>query len=536
MSSQDAELSTIDGLQPPSTYAPYGAFGAARVPALTIAWHPTLERVGDRALLSMSPGGSPIPLSRLEPDFSPPGSATGEPLGDPHVSRKPIHLLKLENDYIRIDTQGSSTRVVANGTPLEGSRDFSPLDLEAGIVLELANRVVLLLHLDELRQETGEDLGLVGASHGIERVRREIRRLASLDVPVLIRGETGTGKELVAQALHNAGVRRNRPFVAVNMGAIPAALAAAELFGSDRGAFTGAVRSHAGYFGAAEDGTLFLDEVGEIPLDVQASLLRALDVGEVQPLGAARVRETNARIVAATDADLEVKVQSGMFRGPLLHRLASYELVLPPLRQRRDDIGRLFLHFLRVELERFGKTDRIGDHGGKVLPTSFIAALVRHDWPGNVRQLRNVVRQIVLGSHDAGPLDPGPALASLMSSSPTPPGGGAGGQGESSASAAKEPPISLRRKPSEVSEEELLEALRVCDFDVKATAERLGISRTSLYALVEDNPKVRRASDLDREEILRVLRECDGNVELTARRLEVSKVALQRRISELKIA
>jgi two-component system, NtrC family, nitrogen regulation response regulator GlnG len=530
VASQDSDLSTLDGLNL-SAYAPEEAFGISVAPALTVIWHPTLERVGDRALLPLRLGGAGVLVSRLEPDFSTPGSSKREPLGDPHMSRKPICLRELENGCIRVETQGSPMRVVANGIPVEGHRDFPLKDLQAGIVLELANRVVLLLHLDELRHESGDGFGLVGASHGIERVRREIRKLASLDVPVLVRGETGTGKELVARALHDAGVRKPRPFVAVNMGAIPPALAAAELFGSDKGAFTGAVR-HGGFFGAAEDGTLFLDEVGETPPDVQASLLRALDVGEVQPLGAGRMRETRARIVAATDADLEVKVQTGTFRGPLLHRLASYELVIPPLRQRRDDIGQLFLHFLRAELDRFGEPDRLGDKAW--LPASFIAALVRHDWPGNVRQLRNIVRQIVLGSHDAGPLDPGPALAMLLGTTPFAGGGGSSG-GDGATSVTKEPISPRFRKPGDVGEEEMLEALRACNFDLKATAERLGISRTSLYARVEQSPHVRRANDLERDEILAVLRECDGNVELTARRLGVSKAALQRRMRELKI-
>ncbi|MDI1444970.1 sigma-54 dependent transcriptional regulator [Polyangium sp. 6x1] len=541
MPSQDAELSTLDGLNPP-THGPEAGFGISHVPALTIVWHPTLGRVGDRALLPLRYGGTDVLLSRLEPDFSSPGSSKREPLGDAHVSRTPIRLLRLENECIRIDTQGSPARVVVNGNPLEGCRDLSASDLKAGIVLELANRIVLLLHLDELRQESDDDLGLVGASLGIERVRREIRQLASLDVPVLVRGETGTGKELVARALHYTGARRGRPFVAVNMGAIPPALAASELFGSDRGAFTGAVRSHLGYFGAVKNGTLFLDEVGEMPLDVQAHLLRTLDVGEVQTLGASRIGETEARIVAATDADLEVKVQTGAFRGPLLHRLASYELVIPPLRQRRDDIGRLLVHFLHAELERFGRADQLT--ASKMgLPTAFIAALVRHDWPGNVRQLRNVVRQLVLGSPDTGPLDPGPALAALMSTTPAPASGGGpspGGSVWNTAAEAAGPvskePISPRRnrKPSDVTEEELLDAMRACNFDLKATAERLGIPRTSIYGLVAQH-KVRRASDLDREEIMRSSLECEGTVEQMAKHLGVSKVALQRRMRELKI-
>ena len=537
MSSQDAELSTLDGLSPP-THAddPETGFASAHVPTLTIVWHPTLERVGDRALLPLRPDGGGVVVSRLEPDFSRPGSSKHEPLADAHVSRTPIRLVWLENECIRIEKQGSPTRVVVNAAPLESCRDFSTDELQAGIVLELANRVVLLLHLDEVRQESEDTFGLVGASLAIERVRREIRQLASLDVPVLVRGETGTGKELVARALHYTGLRKNRPFVPVNMGAIPSTLAASALFGADKGAFTGAVH-HQGYFDTAGEGTLFLDEVGEMPLDVQANLFRALDDGgELQRLGTPRKRETLARIVAATDADLEAKVQAGAFRAPLLHRLASYELVIPPLRQRRDDIGRLFVHFLYAELDRFGKVHRIA--ANKVwLPASFLAALVRYEWPGNVRQLRNVVRQLVLGSHDAGPLDPGPALAALLVTPPPPPvGGGVSPGGDAGAPPTKAPisPRRSNRKASDVTEEELLEALRACNFDMKATAERLRIPRSSVYDLVEQH-KVRRASDLTKEEILRCLRECDGNVELTARNLGVSKVALQRRMRELKI-
>jgi two-component system, NtrC family, nitrogen regulation response regulator GlnG len=293
------------------------------------------------------------------------------------------------------------------------------------------------------------------------------------------------------------------------------------------------VRAHGGFFGAADNGTLFLDEVGETPLDVQASLLRALDTGEVQPLGAARTRHAQARIIAATDADLDARVRMGTFRAPLLHRLSSYELVLPPLRQRRDDIGLLLLHFLRVELGRAGAGRSGAAERGALpsLPGPFVAALARYRWPGNIRQLHNVVCQIVLGSDSADMLRPSPALSELFASAE--PRGHESEANDPGAAAAPEP--AQRRKPSDVGEEELLAALRVCRFDLKATAERLGISRTSLYALVEQCPKVRRASDIDAEELRRCLEECDGNIAKMAENLEVSRHALQRRLRELKI-
>lgn len=539
VSTRDADLSTLD--VPAAIKSSRGGEGdsdAELLPALTILYHPRLERIGDRALLPRLASGAAVHLSRLEPVFEPPRAGLGEPLGDGHLSRKPIRLLKLGDGRIRVEARDTPTRVVARGELLEGSRDYAPDELRAGVVIELMARVVLLLHLGEPGPSGGDDLGLVGESHAIERVRRQIRRLAELDVPVLIRGETGSGKELVAQALHGAGSRRVRPFVAVNMGAIPPSLAGAELFGAERGAFTGSVRGHAGYFGAAEEGTLFLDEIGETPLDVQAALLRALDSGEIQPLGAARGRRVRVRVVAATDADLEAKVRAGAFRAPLLHRLASYELHVPPLRERRDDVGRLFSHFLRAELGLLGQARRLegADAGGKPwLPPSLVAALARHDWPGNVRQLRNVVRQIVVGSPESGSLSLDQALARLSSA-----GGAPAPRGAASADREPDPPAARaqagRRKPTEVTEDELIEALRACRWDFKSTADRLRIARTSLYALVDACSKVRRASDLDPGDIERCYRECGGDVEQMASRLQVSKHALQRRIRELRLS
>jgi DNA-binding NtrC family response regulator len=532
--SGNAELSTLDGT-PEGPDSP-GARLTGAAPMLTIVAHPNARRVGDRVALSAVPLGGSAGISRLEPAFASPRAARGEPLADGHLSRSPFRIHRREGGAVELDVRETATRVVADGIPVHDTLLVDRAALTRGVVLELADSVALVLNEGEPMSEPDDDLGLVGESAEIARVRREIRVLTDLDVTVLVVGETGSGKELVARAIHRAGARRDRPFVAINMGAIPPSLAGAELFGAERGAFTGAVRDHAGHFRAAEDGTLFLDEVGETPVDVQAMLLRALDSGEVQPLGSSQPRPVRARVIAATDADLEELVRRGAFRAPLLHRLASYTVVVPPLRNRRDDIGRLIQHFLRLEQGqqiKGGVQPRPSPDASdlQVLSASMVAALCRYDWPGNVRQLRNAVRQLVVGSR-GGSVAAGPALSRILSAS-------FGGTATSLPNEVVRTSPAFeregRRRPNDVTEDELLQTLRACRWDLKLTAERLRISRTSLYALVEASPHVRRVADIDPAEIARVYEECEGNPDRMIERLGVSKHALARRLRELRI-
>ena len=232
------------------------------VPALTIVSHPVTHRAGERCLLERLTTGGEVSLSRNAPDFSRPDRVLGQALGDPFVSRKPIRFAPGPDGGVRVIVDPGGTRVIA-GVVVDGSAEFTADELVRGVPLELAERVVLLLHLVDRRvEDTSEALGMVGASTGIRRVRAAIERVVDLVVPVLIRGETGTGKELVARAIHDRSPRRDGPFVSVNLGAIPRELAAAELFGSTRGAYTGASRDRDGLFRTAHGGTLFLDEVG----------------------------------------------------------------------------------------------------------------------------------------------------------------------------------------------------------------------------------------------------------------------------------
>jgi DNA-binding NtrC family response regulator len=227
----------------------------------------------------------------------------------------------------------------------------------------------------------GESGTLIGSSEAIRRVQKTIGLAADSDATVLILGETGTGKELVARALHGHGARKTKPFVAVNCAAIPADLLESELFGHVKGSFTGATTDRVGAFREAEDGTLFLDEIGDMPAPMQSKILRAIEERVVTPVGG-KALQFNARLIAATHRDLSNLVASGAFREDLYYRLNVVPIVLPPLRERREDILPLAEQFLRCEVR----------HGApKRLSASASVLLLEHSWPGNVRELRNVI-------------------------------------------------------------------------------------------------------------------------------------------------
>ncbi len=503
------------------------------VPSLTLISHPLARRAGERLLLEALEAGGEVALSRIAPAFARPGAGPGVPLGDPFISRKPLVFSSGSGGrlHLRVEEGGSSIRV--DGVSLRGTRELSPRDLDVGVVLELAERVVLLLHRVEMDPEAAPvvALDLMGGSTAIRHVRGHIQRLADLDVPVLIRGETGTGKELVAQAIHRHGTRRDKPFVSVNLGALPRELAAAELFGARRGAFTGATQERPGFFRAAQGGTLFLDEVGEAPPEVQVLLLRVLETGELYPVGGHTPVAVDVRLIAATDADLETSIREGRFRAPLLHRLAGYELGLPPLRERREDIGLLFFHFARQELEALGEVHRLEPADPRAepwLPSSLAVHLVRHAWPGNIRQLRNVARQLAIGSRGRATLMVEPKLARDLDAAVPP-----ASLPQATPSIPGEGQARGRRKASELSEQELLEALRACSWDLKAAALRLGISRGSLYDLIGKSGHLRTAGELSAEEVSRCFQECQGDLDAMARRLEVSRRGLLRRVRGL---
>jgi formate hydrogenlyase transcriptional activator len=230
---------------------------------------------------------------------------------------------------------------------------------------------------------------LIGSSPKFRALLDEINMVAPVDSAVLVRGETGTGKEVVANAIHAASPRRQQPFVAINCAAIPAALLESELFGYERGAFTGAVTHREGRFQAADRGTLFLDEIGDLPVELQPKLLRVLQEQQVERLGSSRTIPVNVRVIAATNQDLWGMVQEKKFRADLYYRLNVFPVNLPPLREREGDIPLLARHFVRKFAERQGKAIDF-------IPEEVMEALESHNWPGNIRELQNFIERAVV--------------------------------------------------------------------------------------------------------------------------------------------
>jgi formate hydrogenlyase transcriptional activator len=244
------------------------------------------------------------------------------------------------------------------------------------------------------RTHHGEEI--IGASPALKEVLRQVEVVAPTDATVLLQGETGTGKELLARAVHQFGTRRDHLFVTVNCAAMPSGLLESELFGHERGAFTGAIAQKLGRFELAHQGTLFLDEIAELPLELQPKLLRVLQEQEFERLGSTRTRRVDVRLVAATNRELGQMVDAGQFRADLYYRLNVFPITVPPLRQRPEDIPLLVRHFVRHYAQRMRR--RID-----TIPAEALEALTHYAWPGNVRELQNVIERAVI-------LSPGPAL------------------------------------------------------------------------------------------------------------------------------
>jgi formate hydrogenlyase transcriptional activator len=234
---------------------------------------------------------------------------------------------------------------------------------------------------------------VIGKSPALRAVLEQVKRVAPTDSTVLIQGETGTGKELIAQAIYNSGSRRGHPFVKLSCAAIPLELLESELFGHERGAFTGAIATKIGRFELADNGTLFLDEVGDIPLALQPKLLRVLQEQEFERLGSNRTHQVDVRLVAATNRDLMEMVNRGQFRDDLYYRLNVFPILLPPLRERREDIPALVEHFVEFFDRRMGRQI-------EYIPPETMSALSSYQWPGNIRELRNLIERAVILSND----------------------------------------------------------------------------------------------------------------------------------------
>ncbi len=316
-------------------------------------------------------------------------------LADASVSWRHLEL-EVTPDRVRARDLGST-----NGSLYRGGR-FDAIEIGPGASLHIGQTELRLagpapvvpLHADDRL------CSLVGASVAMREVFSVVERAARTDVPVLVTGETGTGKELVADALHRLSRRAGGPFVVCDLAAMPASLVESELFGHVRGAFTGAERAREGTFEAAHTGTIFLDELGELDRTLQPRLLRVLDTGQIKPVGAPQYRGVDVRVVAATNRDLGAEIRAGAFREDLYHRIAVVTVRLPPLRERSEDVPVLVRHFLEDEARKLGRAP-------PELDAATLEALSAHDWPGNVRELRNVVERALSLDPDAETIDAG---------------------------------------------------------------------------------------------------------------------------------
>jgi two-component system, NtrC family, response regulator HydG len=344
----------------------------------------------------------------------------------------------------------------------EGAYDYlsKPLILDElrHLMARLVERRFLRGEVSLLRVRLGEELTLhelVGDSPPMRRLKDIIAKVASTDAPVLIEGESGTGKELVAAAIHRLSTRARGPLIPVNCSAIPADLIESEFFGHVRGAFTGAVSDSSGLFRSANEGSLFLDEIAELPTALQAKLLRVLQDMEVRPVGSSKAIPVDVRVIAATNRNLEQAMAQGALRQDLYYRLDVVRLSLPPLRERREDVPALVHHFIRRFNAKLRRTVR------GISPEA-LAALVAHDFPGNVRELENIVeRAFAMGARDQITLADLPTL----------------GRGPVVAMTDESSVPKLER----VERELILKALAMFNDDKAAAAQALGISRRTIY-------------------------------------------------------
>ena len=469
---------------------------------LTIVWHPDPGRVGQRALV---PAGTGVELGRFAPAFSTPGEVGSAPLWHSCLSRDPTALQPTKDGGLRVVPSRGRMRVEIDGHPTDTEIILAPERLDAGVILLLGGRIALCAHRVDTLPDASADAFLVGSSSAMVRVRRAIAQVAPTTLTVLVLGESGTGKELVARAIHAHSPRSNKPLVAVNMSALSESLAQAELFGSSRGAYTGAHAARRGLWLEADGGTLFLDEIGDTPPTIQPMLLRVIETGAVRPLGSDRDQHTDVRLIAATDRDLSV----GGFNHPLLRRLEAYVIRLPPLRRRREDLGLLVRHALQGS--------PAADDFFDALPTSMVRALCLHDWPGNVRQLSHAIRRLALERSGGS----WPEVEELLGSTPTlreqtqtpaqtqtrepaptqarvhvpvspddekPRTLPVSGPGSEAAS-----PLRQRyRRPDDVGVDELRRALQASDWCIRRAAQALGISRPSLYNLIARYPEAKQ--------------------------------------------
>ena len=348
-----------------------------------------------------------------------------------------------------------------------GALDFLEKPIATEKLMLTVDNALRLQRLESENRQLKQRLGhheIVWQGEAMRRVMAQLERVAASETRVCILGETGTGKELVARTLHERSTRASGPFVALNCAAVPAELIESELFGHEKGSFTGAAGRHAGKFEQAEHGTLFLDEIGDMPLQMQAKLLRVLEEGEVERVGSEKPIRVDVRVLVATHRDLETQVKEGKFRQDLFHRIYVFPLALPPLRERREDIPAL--------VEHFGE-QVCSQNGWKPVPftAEAIEALQGHSWPGNVRELRNMVERLMLLAPD-GEVD----LQTVQLAVP---------QGSSPPAVTVSDSVALAERVQAFEREVILAELKRSHYNVTSAARALHLERSHLYKKAE---------------------------------------------------
>jgi hypothetical protein len=461
------ERHTVDELDNTLTtrlFAPGGTAGPML--GLTILWHPDLERIGDQYI--GPPGAGVVEVSRYAPLFFRPGR-DGLGLGHRAIARSPLLIQRDGKDQVLLVAPDSKMALDVNGAPFSGERLLDSEDIGRGVVLGLGGHVLLCLHWMRSFPKANALPGLLGVSSAAIGTRDLIRQVAGTDLPVLLLGETGTGKDVAARAIHAASKRNAQPLVAVNMATLSESLAAADLFGATRGAYTGAQTARQGLFAEADGGTLCLED-----LDARG------------------------------------------FNQPLLRRMEAFVIRVAPLRERREDIGLLWLHFLN---ESAASAEEIA-----AIPPHFVSEVCNADWPGNVRQLNNVARRALMAMR-AGEA---PQLAQFVHA--TRPSSAQALPDVPEAPAVMSQP---RKKLADLGNEEVLEAMESNGWQISGAAQQLGISRPSLYKLLEAHPAIRPAALIPAEEISGVLRAHNGDLALCASQLKTPSEALRRHLRVL---
>lgn len=481
---------------------------AQRSPALlglTIVWHPDMQRVGEQYIVADP--REEAQLARFLPLFARPGQP-GTPLGYGGISRDPVRISVGSDGSVLVAPPASRMVVELNGAEITAPVRLARVQVDAGAILGLGRAVLVCLHRVTQLPRANPVPGMLGVGSAAIRIRDLVRQAASTDAPVLLLGETGTGKEIAARAIHGLSVRAARPMVSVNMAALSESLAAADLFGATKGAYTGAQAAREGLFAEAEGGTLFLDEIGNTPAAIQPMLLRVLEAGDYRPLGASRDQRADVRLVAATDQDL----YGPSFNQPLLRRLESFVIELPPLRARREDIGVLLVALLAGQALPGEEL---------ALPPAFVSELANYDWPGNIRQLAHLVNRAVLALRHGET----PSLAALVPARNAP------------AAESAAPDVGAagpaRRKLAELSPEEILTAMERNGWEIQGAAKLLGISRPSLYKLLESHPQIRRPERIGGDELLAAFDASGGDVGRCASILRTPGEALRRHLRAL---